>query len=584
MIQRTGTFCLCAFLLALLGVMEHNLYAETQDIIPLGSSVYTEMDSLYLLQGLAAPTGVRPWTKVEARSILHRIDSAALSGVALSLYDNLDAEIAAQLRMGFGDLVRLDANMDVNLEMYTHTNGEDFYNEEDWVYGWGQRQPLAKVTLHMTFGDWFAVVSDFEYTWNFNTMSGDTFIDPTDIAALIPLAGGGRNYPVRVYAPAYASAFTLNIPPLSSDLEVEFPKRAVLSFGGDHWSLSLGRDRLQWGNGHTGNFLIGGHRDFENFIRFSAFAGNFRYDLLTTIYDKFEYDDTGAKSRYFQLHRLEFRILPTLSLALSENIMYQDAYFNIRYLNPAFIYHNWYESDLFNALAHLELDFAFAPGWNLYGQATLDQARAPNEGDSEADGWGILAGVEWARAINMGKEPAILGLSLEAVYTTPSLYRRERVDFLVLNRRYSFNAGDVFSFEYIGYQYGGDALVIQLDGSLDFPGKGAAALRLFWMAHGAMNPFHTHNINGDNTGHSNYTEPTPLGGWGNAEQTFVASLSGNASIPQPFKWLELSAWAQLDYIAKTNKFMLREDAASPVYQKSGLSHDLQLSLGLGITL
>ena len=41
-----------------------------QEVIPLASSVYEDMDLLYLLAGTGTPSGSRPWTKAEARKIL----------------------------------------------------------------------------------------------------------------------------------------------------------------------------------------------------------------------------------------------------------------------------------------------------------------------------------------------------------------------------------------------------------------------------------------------------------------------------------------------------------------------------------
>ena len=70
-------------------------------------------------------------------------------------------------------------------------------------------------------------------------------------------------------------------------------------------------------------------------------------------------------------HRLEFRARGGLTLALSEDVMYRNDVFDPRYLNPAFIYHNLNNRSMFNAIAHLELDWSPAPGWKLYGQYAL---------------------------------------------------------------------------------------------------------------------------------------------------------------------------------------------------------------------
>ncbi|GHU25350.1 hypothetical protein FACS1894164_14420 [Spirochaetia bacterium] len=567
--------------------------AQTQMLIPLSSSIYAEVDALYMIQKLGTPSTARPWTTTETLMILDRIDESKLNGTEARIYNQIRAQVSKPLRFGFDRITRMDASFEGALEMYAHTNSKDYVNEEDWQNNFVKRAPLAKVNLAMGMGSWFSVFSDLQYSYNFNTDDKDQYsyagAYPGGIGAIIPEIpdGGTEEFKIRTFAPAYAASFMHNWPPHTYDMECVFPKRAFLSFGGEHWNLSFGRDRFEWGNGHSGNFVIGGHRDFDNFVRFSAFTDRFRYEILNTIYDKYDYDGTGIKkSRYFLTHRLEFRILPSLVFTISENIMYQDQSFNIRYLNPAFIYHNWDEKELFNAIAHAELDFAVAPGWNIYMQYTLDQAQAPNENDSESDAWGILAGVEYAGAFNILNRPALLSLSLEAAYTTPLLYRRDRVDFLILNRRLSFNEGDIFSFEYIGYQYGGDTMLLQLDANLRVPGSWDASLRLLGMIHGNINPWASHNKDGDNSGKANYGGSTPSGANSEHESTFVASLRGNYAIPLPVKWPELSAWAQVDIISKTNKLMYDTTGTIPsvIYHKPGISADMQFSIGMRIKL
>jgi hypothetical protein len=75
-----------------------------------------------------------------------------------------------------------------------------------------------------------------------------------------------------------------------------------------------------------------------------------------------------------------------------------------------------------------------------------------------------------------------------------------------------------------------------------------------------------------------------LGGWESAEQTFAVSLYGKAGIPWLPSWLKMSAWLEADWILKTNKFMMSQNPANPVYQNPGLSQDFQFTLGLGIKL
>jgi hypothetical protein len=286
-------------------------------------------------------------------------------------------------------------------------------------------------------------------------------------------------------------------------------------------------------------------------------------------------------------HRLEFRILPSLALALSENLMCLPEGLSPRYLNTAAIYHNWYDRTRFNALASLELDFTFFKGYRLYTQAVIDQVRAPWEIDNEDSAWGILAGVEHGRPAGKG----ILSLSLEGAYTSPLLYRRDGVDFITI-RPYKVNGvGDNLSFDYTGYPSGGDVLLLQLDASYRFPSPKSdrAALvsaRLFGMIHGKMHFFISHNEEGNNADLANLKARTLSGSDDERERSFGVSLRGMYPISLPVSFLSLSAWTGLDFVLNENKFMLSGTGRGEglVYHKAGSTADFQFILGVELKL
>jgi hypothetical protein len=570
------------------------LYPQGQEIIPLSSEIYGELDALYLIQGMAPPSAARPWTVNEALLVLGRIDESLLNSGEASLYDHIASELSRPLRLGLGSLVRLDANMELALEAYTHTNSGDYVNETDWIYGYEERRPLVFLSVETAVGTWFYLFTDIRYGRN-RFLEADEYRKadalPGGLGALIPPSDPSSSYsppalleelsfPVRSHA--YSSYFLTNVSGFS-DFDFQWPKRAVSSAGGGHWNLSLARDRINWGNGHTGNFIVDDHVDFQDFARFSIFTERFRYEWLNVFFMTYPYGlGTEESFRILMAHRLEFRFFKSLSLALSESVMYQDGRINLRYFNPAFIFHNQWERSRFNAIAQGELDFTFARGFKAYLQFALDQMRAPAEDDSQSAAWGALAGIEHARLAGAG----VFTASLEGAYTTPLLYRRDKVDFLMITRCETVGAWDSFRFDYIGYPYGGDAIVLQLDASWRRPGIGALSARLFGMIHGKMNPFISHNDRGDNTGKANLTGLSPSGGEDKRELTLVSSLRGDRIIPWPLRRLSLSAWAQLDLLLQRNKLMysLSGTGEDLVYHKDGPSADLQFSLGMGLRL
>jgi hypothetical protein len=498
--------------------------------------------------------------------------------------------VSRPLRLALGSLVRLDVEPELALELYTHTNGEDYVNETDWIYGYEERKPLVLLSVETAVGNWFYLFTDFRYGRN-RFLEADTYRGkealPGGLGALIPPGSDSPpalleelSFPVRSWA--YGRYFLTNVSGFP-DFDFQWPKRAITSAGGGHWNLSLARDRIRWGNGHTGNFIIDDHADFHDFARFSIFTGRFKYEWLNVFFMTYPYGlGTEETFRILMAHRLEYRLSKSLSLALSESVMYQDGSLNFRYFNPAFIFHNQWDRSRFNAIAQGELDFTFVRGFKAYAQFVLDQMRAPAEDDSQSAAWGVLAGVEHARLLGTG----IFTASLEGAYTTPLLYRRDKVDFLMITRCETVGAWDSFRFDYIGYPYGGDAIILQLDAAWRRPGVGGLSARLLGMIHGKMNPLISHNDQGDNTGKANLEEPTPSGRGDERELTYAASLRGDRIIPCPIPLLSFSLWAQVDFLLKYNKLMysLTGTGEDLVYHKDGPSTDLQITLGLGLRL
>ena len=117
---------------------------------PLDSSLYSDMDALYAMCGLVRPSDNRPWSDAEARGILDRVDRSSLTGMAASLYDRILATLDEGLRFKFGSDFQMDAGIEFGLEMYTHTNTEDFITEDDWVLGYQDRRSLMRVHFDFT--------------------------------------------------------------------------------------------------------------------------------------------------------------------------------------------------------------------------------------------------------------------------------------------------------------------------------------------------------------------------------------------------------------------------------------------------
>jgi hypothetical protein len=353
----------------------------------------------------------------------------------------------------------------------------------------------------------------------------------------------------------------------SYDVDFITPKRAMAAVGGALWDFGFSRDKVSWSNGHTGNFILGSQGDYQDFARFNLFTDRFKYQWLNVFLET----TTGGESpdtkfRMLMAHRLEFRILKGLTFAVSENVMYQNDVFDLRYLNPAFIYHNLNNRSMFNAIAHAEADWNFAKGFSLYGQFVMDQARAPNEDASQSDAMGYMGGLEYSGQAG----PGILESSLEFVLTSPLLYRRDGVDFLMFRKYFTHGnpgVGYIIAVDYLGYQYGGDAMVLQWDTKWRLPGQGSLGLRLFGMRHGEV--YYGNPVS------PGYQGATPSGDV--TDETFIASLTGEYELTKLIRWPGARLSAELDWI-------LRRSYTKSTDSYSSLSADLQFTAGITLSL
>jgi len=557
-----------------------------QETIPLTSPVYADMDALYLATGAGTPSNARPWTKAEALLILSRIDRPASGTVLARLYDLVAGRLEPGLRFQFDDGFQFGAALDLALEGYGHTNADSYALDADWPYGFEERRPMARLALDFGLKDFLYVYSDLQYGRNrFSYLDEFANLPDEGVGAIIgprTIADDGADsydrglYVVR--SSIYSQNMLSNVIEHSYDFDFEWPKRAVATVGGADWNVSLARDKISWGNGHSGNFIVDNHVDFQEYVRATAFSDYFKYDWLNVLFptNPGRGEEPDGYFRVLMAHRLEFRVLERFTAAISEDVMYRNDLFDLRYLNPAFIYHNLNDRSMFNAIAHLELDWAAGTGWNLYAQYVLDQARAPNESAAQGNAMGYIAGIEYAAVAG----PGLVLASLEGALTDPLLYRRDGVDFLMFRQYFCHGTpegiGYVNHFDYIGYPYGGDAQVLRGEVEYRIPGSGEIRAEITGMRHGAMDFFTSHSMSGNNALVADYEGTTPSGN--TVTETLWLSLSGRIGLPGAARFHAASmAWAQADWLGRRIY-----DKAAGRYEPP--SSDLQVTLGLSLSL
>jgi len=319
--------------------------------------------------------------------------------------------------------------------------------------------------------------------------------------------------------------------------------------------------------------VVDNHFDYQNFLRFTIFSDKFKYELLAinmnTKILSTEEQETPYQ-RLFLAHRLEFRIAKKLTFVVSENVMYQEEILDFSYLSPANIYHNINTRGTLNAIAHAEIDWQFLKGFNLYGQFVLDQARAPNENDSQTGSWGILGGLEYSSALGSG----LFTTSVEGVYTTPLLYRRDIIDFIVVTREFSIFHYETVRFDFLGFPYGGDDLCFQWDADYFLNENTSFHGYIRANYHGQFYIYDSPNEAGVPDGDANLRFDSMLSG-DSIDETFTFSLSGETVIYKKYPTVKI--WTEIDFLT----FRIKDKETKDITDKK---QDVQLILGMGLSL
>jgi hypothetical protein len=244
----------------------------------------------------------------------------------------------------------------------------------------------------------------------------------------------------------------------------------------------MAKGAIRWGNGKSGDLVIGSHINSQNTLRFDFFSKAFKMELLYLFLEDAEDEDN---QRIFMGRRFEFLPFSWLRTTITENVMYRSSSIEAKYLNPTSVYHNYYDSDKLNALASLEMNIAPCPGLSIYGQFALDQYQLSNETDSVANAMGRLIGAEYSWLAKGG----VFSTSLEYTLTDPSLYRRDKVNFLIY--RGLENNGGTYIFDYLGYQYGSDSQVLRFDTSYFVAGSFKAGFNATILQQGEVGMYYT---------------------------------------------------------------------------------------------
>ena len=577
------------------------LFAATNNMQKVYSTTcdeYQAIKYLYIAQGHTLPSTTGPWSADELGKMLEVLDYDSMDKVQKQMFDTVKDSITERPEADW-DKVGFNFNGQFALEAYFHTNtdgaertaysnGHDItekaFQGNHWIYDEKDQQPMLNLELETWAADNF-------YTLFQGTVANSWHSD--------------ENYTGEIGA-AKLGTNILGLKNLKFNLayfDGNWPYRAFLSFGGENWNVQIGRDRLSWGPGETGNLSISDNMPWQNFAKITSYSKDFKYTFLTSFYphpinywDNQTDNDTnpqwhGMDNGYDQPykglsmyigHRLELHLIKDkFTLAFTEGLMYmsEDNSIDFRALNPVNFNHNNYIANSSNSTLTLEFNYTPVKGINTYGELIIDEIAFPGIETAPSETYrtvptalGYLAGVKGVFTLGNG----IFHANAEFAKTDPYLYLRDGIhsnsttgqqgyyglNYVVAIRNWSsVGAGITYDEYFQGYTYGPDAVVANVKA-----GWTTADLRLsvegsfFFMAHGTHDQWTMWTrIGNDENYQYEKSSPTTKHTTYNAkyayktgadlavEKTIVCGLNASYKVSS---WL--TAIAQVDYVTIAN--------------------------------
>ena len=519
-------------LLLIIFVVTQAFASVPQKIHPVDSPLYRIITDIYLMTGHSMPSSTGPWSSAELGAMIDRIPEAEVPDYLKDSYVKVKSELNKELRRAFGSM-SLQFSGSTSVELFAHTNTDGltrtdingvteklFTGRESWAYDTIHQNPFLELDLEFDVKDhfYFFMAPQIRNGFHFGTGWENEF-DATHLGSNIP-------YLQLIDGEKYLS------------LDPNLPYRTFASFGSSGWNVQIGRDRLNWGLGRTGNLAISDNLPYHDMARFTAFSKSFKYTFLissfsheTNFYvpqyvgsantDREKGESINGLKLYLA-HRFEGRVLQDrLSFTITEAILYSSADGTIdpRILTPISIYHNLYTASSTNSTIVGEIDYTPVKGLNLYAQMIVDDLALPGSENSSGpdnkgypNALGFLAGATYATDLFNG----LMKINLEGAFIDPYTYLRYMespykassekygLDYVAAIRTYVTGKNDslVYDEYYLGYRYGADSIVANLNIEWNKPGSLTLSANAFFMAHGT---------------HDKWTKWSEIGGSGEEE-------------------------------------------------------------------
>lgn len=489
--------------------------ADPFRMISPGDPVLEDLRFLVRTSGRSFRSLTPPLSRDEVLLVLDEIDTSRLSPPALEAYDRVARALnpAVSLSDGFLGISALPA---ISPGGRVRTN-----DALPFTGDYGDTPPFLSLPVDLYAADMLQLTIEPMLT-----------ADPTFYN--VPGAWGEHNVPYET------ERFDMNM-----------PLRTFIAAGGPWWNFQLGRDKVSFGAGHTGNLAVSDTPDYYDFARLSLFSSNLKYSLFISQMPLVaeELLAPGATpgagvlmettQRYMYLHRVDVRLFEKISLGVGEGIMAGNGPPELRFISPLVLFHSFFAwrdypkwdggGDMIGSMLSLDIDWAILPSLAFYGQGVMNEFTLAMENadrtDQSPNGMGFLAGLEYTHGFENWRA-LFYG---EFVYTDPYLYTLSSpFSSFIWMRRLAAIGPKAPRYRWIGHPVGRDALVFSLGSVLSGPVV-ALVPEIRFTARGE------HSIQWDwNRGEPYIDERSPSG---TGEYTWIAGLR---TVWPALPWLTLT--------------------------------------------
>ena len=551
------------FLIVLLMVCCTCLFAaSSQKVYFMTDDVWQMADKLCRLNGVLGPTPVSPTTEAEIKVALNRLNYDSLSSYSKKLYDQILEKFDEKSGWSYEDNeVIIDPSIKINPQLYIFNNRKSTYADEFYKQ-YKDRDQFIITDLETSIHDrvyfyfQYAVMDTpigFQLDANGKQGVGNLYQSYSNFSTFFNIALNGE----------FIGSLIGNKDNANNSVFSHVPMKAGLSIGNNYMNFVIGRFKQAFGNGVTGNLIIGDNFSYQELMKLSFFTNVFTYHLSLTHYDNAE---TNTRFMFEGPHqnrsiqRFDFSFYDKFRFAVNIGAhIYSPTMFDWRMVMSMMIVHNWNNNseditlakgDEINNILGFEFEWVINKTFTLTSQVAIDQFQLPVEkGSVVPSANGFILNLKMLNPTKKG----IFESYIEGVYTNPYLYLNYKentggspnycLDHIAGYYWWQCGKGEL---NYLGHSFGPDTIALavgtsftsfdnwKLSGDILFKIHGEKGIeKTYWPKQSQTN----RDVNNQNkystpTGTPEYTLQVDIAG----EYKLTSSISFNVSLMNRWQW------------------------------------------------